>query len=211
MTYILSLLFSLRTHRTLFSGPAPELVPSAPTDTEPKPSLFGAVALLAFATVLVAFLSEFRVGSLEAARHALGLTETFVGVIVVAIVGNAAEHSTAVWAAHKNKMDLSLGIAIGSSIQVALFVKPLLVFASYFLGRPMDLEFSLPEVVAIGLSIWIVEQMSSDGESNWLEGVQLLSVYLIIGILFFFLPEPADDSSADPGAVPGRAVERAGP
>jgi Ca2+:H+ antiporter len=89
----------------------------------------------------------------------------------------------------KNKMDLSLGLAIGSSTQVALFVTPVLVFTSYAFGRPMDLEFSLPEIVAIAASIWIAQEISGDGESNWLEGVQLLSVYLIIAILFFYLPE----------------------
>jgi Ca2+:H+ antiporter len=127
----------------------------------------------------------------EAARQQLGFTETFVGVIIVAVIGNAAEHSTAVTVAYKNQMDLSLGIAIGSSVQVALFVTPVLVFASFLLGHPMNLEFSLPEVAAVGLSAWILSEISGDGECNWLEGVQLLSVYIIIGILFFFLPEPA--------------------
>jgi hypothetical protein len=120
------------------------------------------------ATILVAFLSEFLVGSIETARQSLGLTETFVGVIVLALVGNAAEHTTAVWAALKNKMDLSLSIALGSSMQVALFVTPVLVFASYMFDRPMDLEFSLPEIVAIAIAIWIAQQISGDGESNWL-------------------------------------------
>ena len=115
---------------------------------------------------------------------------------MVAIVGNAAEHSTAVWAAMKNKMDLSLGLAIGSSTQVALFVTPVLVFASYGFGRPMDLEFSLPEIVAIAASIWIAQEISGDGESNWLEGVQLLSVYFIIAILFFSPRQLAPDGSA---------------
>lgn len=147
--------------------------------------------MLAVATVLVAIISELLVGSVEAAQKQLGLTETFVGVIIVAIIGNAAEHSTAVTVAFKNKMDLSLGIAIGSSVQVALFVTPVLVFASFLWGRPMNLEFSLPEVAAVVLSVWILSEISGDGECNWLEGVQLLSVYLIIAILFFFLPEPA--------------------
>src|SRR5439155_6200816 len=97
----------------------------------------------------VALLSEFLVSSVQAARAKLGVTEVFIGIIVVAIIGNAAEHSTAVWTAIRNKMDLSLGIAIGSSLQIALFVAPLLVFVSYFFGRPMDLEFTIPEVVAV--------------------------------------------------------------
>jgi Ca2+:H+ antiporter len=140
-TYGLSLLFSLKTHKALFAGPKEDedvIGGDHPVPVGP------ALLLLGTATVLVSFLSEFLVGSIETARHSLGLTETFVGVIVVAIVGNAAEHSTAVWAAMKNKMDLSLGLAIGSSTQVALFVTPVLVFASYAFGRPMDLEFSLP-------------------------------------------------------------------
>jgi Ca2+:H+ antiporter len=193
-TYALSLLFSLVTHKGLFAG-APESGEAISANAEHAPnvsmmSVWRAVMMLAVATVLVAFLSEFLVGSIEAARTSLGLTETFVGVIVVAVIGNAAEHSTAVWAAMKNKMDLSLGIATGSSVQVALFVTPMLVFASYAFGRPMDLEFSLPEIVAIGLSAWIVAEIGGDGETNWLEGVQLLSVYLILAILFFYLPEP---------------------
>ena len=185
-TYALSLLFSLKTHRVLFDGP--EKDEDIASSDHPAP-IGAALLLLGTATVLVAFLSEFLVGSIEVARHSLGLTETFVGVIVVAIVGNAAEHSTAIWAAMKNKMDLSLGLAVGSSTQVALFVTPVLVFASYAFGRPMDLEFSLPEIVAIAASVWIAQVISGDGESNWLEGVQLLSVYFIIAILFFYLPE----------------------
>ncbi len=122
----------------------------------------------------------------------LGNMATFLGlqVIVVAIVGNAAEHSTAIWMAVKNKMDLSLGIAIGSSLQIALFVAPVLVFISYGFGRPMDLEFTIPEVVAVIVAVHILAEISNDGRTNWLEGVQLLSVYLILAILFYFLPEP---------------------
>jgi Ca2+:H+ antiporter len=138
----------------------------------------------------VGLVSEYLVGSVEAARTQLGFTEVFVGVIVVAIIGNAAEHSSAVLMALKNKMDLSLGIAIGSSLQIALFVAPVLIFASRFIGpHPMDLEFSLAEIVAVILAIVVTGQICGDGESNWLEGAQLLSVYLVLGILFYFLPE----------------------
>jgi len=185
VTYFFLLLFNLFTHRDLFAGDPS----SHKLATDPWP-LWQSITALAGATVLVAVLSEFLVGSIESARHALGLTETFVGVIVIAFVGNAAEHSTAVWAAWKNKMDLSLGIAAGSSLQIALFVTPVLVLASYGFGAPMTLEFSLPEIVSIGLAIWIFSQIAGDGESNWLEGVQLLAVYVIIGVLFFFLPAP---------------------
>ncbi len=144
---------------------------------------------LLIATAFVALISEFLVGAVEAARGALGFTEVFVGVIVVAIIGNAAEHSSAVLMAMRNKMDLSLGIALGSSLQIALFVAPVLIFASYLFGKPMNLEFTIPEIVAVFASILIVQQICSDGESNWIEGLQLLSVYAILGILFYFLPD----------------------
>lgn len=183
LTYFCSLFFHLVTHRELFAGPAEE----KGVDEALWP-LWQSITALAVATALIAWLSEFLVGSIETARHSLGLTEIFVGVVVVALVGNAAEHSTAVWAAWRNKMDLSLTIATGSSLQMALFVTPVLVFCSYAFGAPMTLEFSLPEIASIVLSVWIVGQISGDGESNWLEGVQLLSVYVIIGILFYFLP-----------------------
>jgi Ca2+:H+ antiporter len=183
VTYFCSLLFHLVTHRDLFAGNGEDSM-----NEESRWPLWQSITSLAIATTLVAWLSEFLVGSIEAARHALGLTEIFVGVVVIALVGNAAEHSTAVWTAWKNKMDLSLTIATGSSLQMALFVTPVLVFCSYAFGDPMTLEFSLPEIASIVLSIWIVGQISGDGESNWLEGLQLLSVYVIIGILFYFLP-----------------------
>jgi Ca2+:H+ antiporter len=152
-------------------------------------SIFKSLLVLVVATSLVALMSEFLVGAVEAARSALGLTEVFVGVILIAVIGNAAEHSTAVMMAMKNKMGISIGIAVGSSLQIALFVAPVLVFSSYLFGRPMDLEFTLPEVVAVIVAVQLIFQISGDGETNWLEGVQLLSVYLILGILFFYLPE----------------------
>jgi Ca2+:H+ antiporter len=185
-TYVCVLLFSLRTHKQLFSGQS-ETEPEI-KDKAPHGSLGGAIAMLVVATAFIAALSEFLVGSVEAARTTLGVTEVFIGIIVVAIIGNAAEHSTAIWMAMKNKMDLSLGIAIGSSLQIALFVAPVLVFVSVLIGQPMDLEFTIPEVVAVIIAVQIVAQICNDGETNWLEGVQLLSVYIILAILFFFLP-----------------------
>ena len=117
------------------------------------------------------------------------MNQVFIGVIVVAVVGNAAEHSTAVLMALKNRMDLSLSIAIGSSIQIALFVVPLLVLLSYVIAPvPMNLVFTLPEVIAVALAVAITSQISGDGESSWLEGVLLLAVYVILGIVFYFLP-----------------------
>ena len=189
ISYLLSLVFSLITHKALFAGEG-SAEGERGEENDTAWSVSKAITILAMATTLVAFMSEFLVGSVEAARESLGLTDVFVGVIIVAFIGNAAEHSTAVSVALKNKMDLSLGIAIGSSLQIALFVTPVLVFASYLFGRPMNLEFSLPEIAAVALAVWIVAGISGDGECNWLEGVQLLSVYLIIAILFFFLPEP---------------------
>ena len=201
VTYLLSLVFSLVTHKELFAGDT--LAAGKSDDHAAAPwSVRKSLIVLAAATVLVAVMSELLVGSVESAREQLGLTEVFVGVIVVAIVGNAAEHSTAITVALKNQMDLSLGIAIGSSLQIALFVTPVLVFASYLWGRPMNLEFSFPEIAAMVLSVWIVGEISGDGECNWFEGVQLLSVYLIVAMLFFFLPEPAHNAkSATPAAA----------
>lgn len=193
LTYVCTLTFSLVTHRDLLST-APEgsaaraASGTEPHASEPEWSKGKAVAVLLIATVVVAWLSEFLVTSVESARSQLGVTEVFIGVIVVAIIGNAAEHSTAVWMAIKDKMDLSLGIAIGSSLQIALFVAPILVFTSWFLGHPMDLEFTIPEVAAVIVAVFIVAEISKDGRTNWLEGVQLLSVYLILAILFYFLP-----------------------
>jgi Ca2+:H+ antiporter len=174
-TYLMSLVFSLITHRDLFGGDRTH------EHEGPVWSATTATGVLAVATALVAVMSEFLVGSIEAARAGLGLTEVFVGVIIVAV---------------KNQMDLSLAIAVGSSLQIALFVTPVLIFASYLVGQPMNLEFTLPEVAAVVLSVWIVAGISGDGECNWLEGVQLLSVYLIIAVLFFFLPEVHDTAQA---------------
>jgi Ca2+:H+ antiporter len=185
VTYAFVLGFELITHKQLYAGD------SQVRNEAGGWSITKSLLVLIVATSLVALMSEFLVGAVEAARSALGLTEVFVGVIVIAVIGNAAEHSTAVMMAMKNKMGLSLGIAVGSSLQIALFVAPVLVFSSYLFGSPMDLEFTLPEVVAVIVAVHLIYQISGDGETNWLEGVQLLSVYLILGILFFYLPERA--------------------
>ena len=117
------------------------------------------------------------------------LNELFVGVIIVAIIGNAAEHSSAILVAMKNKMDLSISIAVGSSLQIALFVAPILVFVGRVFGKPMDLVFGPLEVISVGLSVIVVNQVAQDRECNWLEGAQLFGVYIILGIAFYFLPE----------------------
>ncbi|MBI4909348.1 MAG: calcium/proton exchanger [Acidobacteria bacterium] len=184
--YAASLVFSLRTHKQMFESPVEV---EEEEGHAPWPAT-RALVTLAVSTALIAWVSEVLVGSVEHAAKALGMTSVFVGVIVVAIVGNAAEHSTAIVVAMKNRMDLAMGIAMGSSMQIALFVAPVLVIASYFLGpKPMDLVFTPAEVTAVALSIAITSQISGDGESNWLEGLQLLAVYVILGIVFYFLPE----------------------
>jgi Ca2+:H+ antiporter len=187
VTYLLSLLFSLRTHSHLYTGVA------ATRGQEPSGgdrwSRGTSVAVLLAASTLVGLMSELLVGSVEHAAEAMGMNEVFIGVILVAMVGNAAEHSAAVLVALKNKMDLSINIAIGSSLQVALFVAPALVFLSYIIGpEPLDLLFTPMEVVAVGVSVGIMEALSQDGETHWMEGVQLLAVYAILAVAFFFLP-----------------------
>ncbi len=189
LCYICVLIFSLKTHRQLFRGGLQSGKPCS--DDEVSWSRARAIVVLIVATALVALLSEFLVGTIESVRAQLGLTEVFVGVIIVAIIGNAAEHSTAVMSALKNKMDLSLGIAIGSSLQIALFVAPVLLFISHLFGAPMTLEFTLPEIVAVAVAVQLAFQIGGDGETNWLEGVQLLSVYLVLALLFYYLPPDA--------------------
>lgn len=186
IVYALSLVFSLITHKQLFGGESAE---AHGGETQPW-SVGKSVGVLAGATALIAWVSEILVGSVEHAAHSFGMTSVFVGVIVVAIIGNAAEHSTAVIVARKNRMDLSLGIAIGSSIQIALFVAPVLVLLSYFIApTPMNLVFTPAEVIAVTLSVLICAQTANDGESNWMEGVQMLAVYAILGVVFYFLPD----------------------
>ena len=189
ISYALSLLFSLHTHKQMFTGEAAEAA-HVESGVAHSWSMGKSIAVLAGATALIAWISEMLVASVDAAANAFGMSTIFVGVIVVAIVGNAAEHSTAILVAMKNRMDLSLAIAIGSSVQVALFVAPVLILLSYVIGpRPMDLVFTPAEVLAVGLSVGVTAQIAGDGESNWLEGVQLLAVYIILGIVFFFLPD----------------------
>jgi Ca2+:H+ antiporter len=183
--YALFLVFSLVTHKALFSGSFASGHDAAHLASW---STARATAVLATATVLVAWISEILVGAIEPTAHEFGLSNVFVGVFVVAILGNAAEHATAVSAALKNRMDLSLSIAIGSSVQVALFVAPVLVLASLVIGpAPMDLVFSAGLVLTVLLSVLITGQVAGDGRSDWLKGVQLLAVYIILGLAFFFV------------------------
>jgi Ca2+:H+ antiporter len=187
VTYVASLYFTLKTHRHLYVGDA---VGHGLEETgHTVGSTRNALLLLLTATAGVALMSELLVGAVEAAAEAFGMSEIFVGVILVAIIGNAAEHSTAIIMAGKNRMDAAINIAVGSSIQIALFVAPVLVFLSYVIGpQPMDLVFTPFEVLAVAISVGIMAFISGDGESHWMEGVQLLAVYIILGMAFYFLP-----------------------
>jgi len=182
--YLLSLVFSLKTHRHLFIGEV-----ASPGQTGHLAwGLRRAIGVLVIVTVGIVVMSEFLVGAIQPTAARLGLTQIFVGVILVALVGNAAEHSTAVLVAMKNNMDLAFGIAVGSSLQIALFVAPVLIFASYLFGAPLDLIFTPFEVAAVTISVLVVGFVAMDGESHWMEGVMLVGVYLILAIAFYFLP-----------------------
>jgi len=158
------------------------------TAHQPKWSVGFALGILGASTLAIVFMSEFLVGVVEPVAEQLGVRELFLGVILIPIVGNVAEHLVGVQAAMKNQMDLSMNISLGSSMQIALFVAPLLVFLSIFIGpRELTLFFSLFEVMVLGLSVLIASFISLDGESNWLEGAMLLAVYVIAGIGFFYV------------------------
>ena len=180
LVYILSLIFSLHTHKDVFR-------PSQEHPETPNWSRLKALLILLVATILVVLESEFLVAGIEPVVKTLGISELFIGVIVIPIIGNAAEHSTSVIMALKNKMEISLEIAIGSSTQIALFVAPLLVFLGYFIGQPLDLIFTGYELVVIIMATVITAMISMDGRSNWLEGAQLLSAYAIMAFAFLFV------------------------
>lgn len=179
-TYGASLLFSLVTHRAAMASAGEGGEHHGPAWSVRKSAL-----ILLGATAGVAVLAEFLVSSVESAAHVLGLGPIFVGVVVVATVGNAAEHSAAVLTAMKGNMDLAMSICVESSKQVAMFVAPLLVIAGAVAGRPMDLHFTTFEVVAAALAVAAVVLISQDGESNWIEGLQLLALYAILAVAFY--------------------------
>ncbi|MBF2064373.1 MAG: calcium/proton exchanger [Calothrix sp. C42_A2020_038] len=184
--YALTLLFSMKTHSYLYEvGVAETEVLETPHQ---KPNMWLWTGVLLVCTLFVAVESELLVDSLETATSQLGLTALFTGVILLPIVGNAAEHATAVTVAMKDKMDLSLSVAVGSSMQIALFVAPVLVITGKLLGQPMDLDFNPFELVAVAVSVLIANTISSDGKSNWLEGILLLAAYTVLGFAFFFHP-----------------------
>jgi Ca2+:H+ antiporter len=189
LMYVLSLLFNLLTHRHLFAGPETE------RDVHAEPPEWGkltSIIVLLVATAGVAWMSEMLVGSVEEAGAQLGMNHVFVGVIVVAIIGNAAEHSTAILVAMKDQMDLAFTIAIGSSIQIALFVAPVLVFAGWAMGgsSTLDLHFSSMEVISVIIAAGVTYMVSQDGETHWMEGAMLLAVYVMLALAFYHLPVP---------------------
>ena len=179
--YLGDLLFMFKTHS---HGMEQAKVPEAPDMSKRQ-----ALVSLVLATILIAVLSEILVAQIEPVTRALGMTEFFVGVIVVALIGNAAEHSTAVLMALRNKMDLTMTVAAGSSTQIALFVAPVLVFLSLAMGHPMTLLFNGFEIAGLFLSVLVTAMICYDGETNWFEGAQLLALYAIVAVAFYFVPE----------------------
>ncbi len=180
--YMLFLLFQLKTHSDLFATDGTH------EHEEPKMTMNEAIALLVISTILVSWMAEILVHSLESAADDVSMSHLFIGVILLPMFGNAAEHFTAVSVAAKNKMDLSFAIAIGSSTQIAVFVAPLMVLVAWMLGLSLTFEFGLLETVAAFLAVMIVNTIASDGKSNWLEGAMLLGTYAVLAMAFWFHP-----------------------
>ncbi|MEX1030648.1 MAG: calcium/proton exchanger [Paenibacillaceae bacterium] len=180
MAYLLWLLFSMVTHKDEMSDLAIE-------HSEPAWGKTKSILYLILATGMVVLVSEWLVGNVEVLTERFGWSEMFVGAFVIAIVGNAAEHSAAIMLASKNKIGAAVEIAIGSSLQIALFVAPALIFISWMFGNTMDIIFSVPELVAIGVSVFIAKSISRDGNTNWYEGLLLLVVYVILATAFFMI------------------------
>ncbi|MGZ4786956.1 MAG: calcium/proton exchanger [Terriglobales bacterium] len=178
VVYVLSIVFT-------FGGP--QKAASTPAK-KPSGSARSALVGLIVATVLVAIMSEILVGQIEAAKRALGMSDLFLGVIIIAVIGNAAEHATAIVMARRDRMELAVSIAVGSSSQIALLVAPILVFAAWLMGKPMSLVFSPLETAGIALAVLTAQMISSDGETTWFEGVQLIAVYVILAVAFYFVP-----------------------
>jgi Ca2+:H+ antiporter len=186
-TYALSLLFMLKTHPEYFA--AKETEETVPDDGPPWNNRV-AVAALLISSVLLAFLSDILVDAIEATAASLHISRAFIGVIVIALIGGAPESVAAVAMARKNKLDLTMGIAVGSSIQIALFVAPVLILASYYIApRPLNLIVGNAGIMIILLPVLILSMVVSDGKSNWFKGVQLLSVYVLIALFCYFLPD----------------------
>jgi Ca2+:H+ antiporter len=194
IVYVLGLIFSFRTHKDRLNA----IATTHDTDEEgeePWP-MRRALGLLGVASVLMGIVAEGLVHAVGEAGRAWGMNEVFLGFVVLAIVGNAAEHSTAILLAMRNQMDTALNISMQSSVQIALFVTPVLVFLSYPLGHPLDLIFSPFEILAVGIGVAIFAYLVMDGETNWYEGIQLLAVYAIIAVALYFLPSAATPAAA---------------
>ena len=184
VAYVLYLLFMLKTHRDEFKAEQ-----GAHQAHGPRWSLPRAIGGLVAASLLAAWMSEILVGAASATGEALGMSEIFIGIVFLAIVGGAAESSSAIAMGRRNKMDLTLGIALGSCIQIALFIAPVLVLASYFVApQPLELSFNRAEIGALFMAVLIATVVAGDGRSNWYKGVQLIAVYLIIALMFYFIP-----------------------
>ncbi|WP_445489862.1 calcium/proton exchanger [Niallia sp. 03133] len=184
--YLAALLFKLVTHRGVYQSESSGTNKEA-HEEEPEWSVKKSISILAIATLAVAYVSENLVHTFEVVAESFGWTELFIGIIIVAIVGNAAEHASAVLMAYKNKMDIAVEIAIGSTLQIAMFVAPVLVLISLFFPTSLSLVFSLPELVAMASSVLLMIIISNDGETNWFEGATLLAAYFIMGIGFYLL------------------------
>lgn len=188
--YILYLFFSIKTHPATFASAEGGDGGKHHHHEGPVWSMPRAIASLVFASVLAAWMSEVLVGAAEGTGKALGMSQVFIGIVFLAVVGGAAESGSAIAMGAKNKADLSVGIALGSSIQIALFVAPLLVFASYFIApEPLELSFTRAEVGSLFLAALIGTVVCGDGQSNWFKGAQLITVYAIIAMMFYFMPE----------------------
>jgi Ca2+:H+ antiporter len=184
-TYFLSLVFMLKTHPEFFKS----LGQAEENGSKQRWSPLRAVVTLLLTSIFVTFMSEILVGAVEDTAKVLGMSQAFIGIVVLAVVGGAAESSSAVAMGVKNRMDLSVSIAIGSSIQIALFVAPVLVLASYFMApHPLNLVFERSLLGAVFLTVLISIMVAGDGKANWFKGVQLITVYLIMGVMFYFLP-----------------------
>jgi Ca2+:H+ antiporter len=187
VAYIAWLIFSMITHKDYLADVTEQKDEELPHEHAPVWSRNKSIAYLVLATVMVAFVSEWLVGTLEVFTTQFGLSELFVGAFLVAIIGNAAEHSAAILLAMKNKIGASVEIAIGSSLQIALFVAPVLIFISYFMGNTMNIVFTTIELVAIAVAVFIAKSITQDGSTNWYEGLMLLVVYVLLGVSFFLV------------------------
>jgi Ca2+:H+ antiporter len=187
VAYIAWLIFSMITHKDYLSDVTEQKDEELPHEHAPVWSRNKSIAYLILATVMVAFVSEWLVGTLEVFTTQFGLSELFVGAFLVAIIGNAAEHSAAILLAMKNKIGASVEIAVGSSLQIALFVAPVLIFVSYFMGNTMNIVFTTIELVAIAVAVFIAKSITQDGSTNWYEGLMLLVVYVLLGVSFFLV------------------------